>query len=180
VNSLRDLLARPLREQHPLVRAAFVLVPVLGAWAIVTGGLHDGRQSDGGSPPPNVPAAPVIAGAQTGAPPQSRPAAAPPGVRRAATSFVESYLPVLYGTARPSSLRSATAEVRHGLTSSARSERSARHPIPRVVALELVSQTAHSALASATVDDGVGPRYRLIFTVERRRKRWVVTNLASD
>lgn len=104
--------------------------------------------------------------------------------RQAATvvrRFLSGYLPYLYGRTPASRVTPVTPSVARTLRSgSARVTPAQRRRHPRVAALHVTGQTAHSALATVQVADGGPAPYQLTLTVERRDGRWTITDLGDD
>lgn len=133
--------------------------------------------------PPPVPAAPgpIITGR---APPTASDPLTPAqrrAAKRAVRRFLRGYLPYLYGRAPARRVKPVTPSVAQALASgSARMTPAQRHRHPRVSRLKVTGQTAGSALAAVRVQDGGPAPFQLTLTVERRRGRWVISDLGDD
>jgi len=159
---------------------AIITAGVLVAITLVIVGLRSGgeRLDVGVRTRPSVPLVVRGVGQQPAMPtlgPAERSAA-----RRTAVKFVRSYLPVLYGQARAQDVASATVHLRRSLREVRQPPRAVRRRHPRLQDLELTAQTRRSMVARATIRDGVAPPFGVIFTIERRGRAWIVSDLASD
>lgn len=101
--------------------------------------------------------------------------------RAAAQAFLNSYLAVSYGRAKPEKLRSATGSLRARLQAQApRVPPGVTARRPRVVALRLESVADDQVRATATVDDGDVAAYPLFATLARRENgRWVAISVGG-
>jgi hypothetical protein len=98
--------------------------------------------------------------------------------RDRARRFLRGYLAFSYGHGRVSEIRDADPRLLRALRDQ-RVPPAARQRRPRIVALQLRESTPGVAQATATVADGSGIRYPLVFYLERRSRGWVVTRLAD-
>jgi hypothetical protein len=104
-----------------------------------------------------------------------------PGVsaaRAPARRFLEGYLAFSYGHGRLSSIRDADPQLLRALTGQ-RVPPAARKRHPRILALRVQESAPGVAQATATIVDGSGVRYPLVFYLERPSRGWVVTRLAG-
>lgn len=153
------------------------LVVVIVLLVVVLGGGDDRA----GTPVRQVPPTPVVVGGgERGAAPAELSPAERGAARRAAFVFARSYIPVLYGRAEPAQLVGATRHLRRSLREAERPPAGVRRRHAQLRGVELTVQSARSVVASATVRDGVTAPFRVVFTVELRDGRWVVSDLASD
>lgn len=99
--------------------------------------------------------------------------------QRAAIAFAHSYAASIYRPGPPR-LRSASGRLAQTLARASVSIPATRVGLhPRVTDLRLQPESAGSALATATIDDGKSPPFSVPFSVQRRGSRWVVTALAG-
>ena len=168
-------------KQSPGRSVAIVTAGVLVAITLVIVGLTSGGERAQEPAPVRAPAPVVVGGGDEQR--SATPALSNAGraaARRTALAFARSYLPILYGQAPAQRVAKATTYVRRSLREVRRPPRDVRRRRPRLQGLELTVQTSRSALARATVRDGVAPPFAVIFTVERRDNGWVVSGLAND
>jgi hypothetical protein len=160
---------------------AIITAGVLVAITLVIVGLTSGGERAQDPVPTRAPAPVVVVGG--GEQRSATPALSDAGraaARQTALAFARSYVPILYGQAPARHVAKATRYVRQSLRGARRPPRDVRRRHPRLQGLELTVQTSRSALARATVRDGVSPPFAVIFTVERRDNGWVVSGLAND
>jgi hypothetical protein len=98
-------------------------------------------------------------------------------VRAVARQFLVSYLRVLYGRAWAGAIIAVTPELRRQLSLG----RALVTPVersrdPHLVALQLVGTTPGFAVATATVNDTGVVLYRLRFSLQEQRGRWLVVD----
>jgi hypothetical protein len=171
-----DRLRRPLREQ-PLV-AALLAVVVLTIGEILVATTTTGRLADPGPPPPVLSTPnPVITptSGQNNPPPTDM-----PGARQAAQVFLDSYVRVLYGRRRASSVHGVDAHVRASLQGVEAAPRASADRRPRVTALAARPEGARRVLMVATIADQVSRAYRIVFAVTRAPDgAWLVSELAN-
>jgi hypothetical protein len=173
---MADRLRRPLREQ-PLVAAGLAVV-VLTVGAVLVAATAAGRRADPGPTPP-VPSTPGPVITRTSGQ-NSPPPTDMPGARRAARVFLDSYVPVLYGRRRASSVRGVDAHVRASLRGAAPAPRASADRRPLVTALAARAEGARRVLMVATIADRVSRAYRIVFAVTRAPDgAWLVSELAN-
>jgi hypothetical protein len=98
-----------------------------------------------------------------------------------ALRFLRGYLAYSYGRGRPQAIRAADPQVIAAL-------RQARPRVPpatgrrrpRITSLQVLAQAPGTAQATATITDGSGLQYPLVFYLDRRPSGWTVTRLADD
>lgn len=158
-------------------RPAVTLTLLAVAFAAGCGGDDTSDHSTQSAPP--VPG-PIIGSPQpTGRDPLSRAERA--AARTATRRFLAGYLPYLYGQGRASQVQPVSASVARTLRAGrARITPAQAARRPNVRALEVVGQSANSALATVTVADGGPAPYRLTLTVERRERRWLIADLGDE
>jgi hypothetical protein len=183
-----DGLAGVLNWLDRLPRAARVgamlVVPLLLLGALVASfALAPGRER----PPTREPDAQPQRSAPRLVPP-SRPTAAPgmhePPLSAAtdpALGFLRGYLAYSYGRGRLDSIRDAD----RNLISALRRNRirvppAARKRRPRITSLQVIPQAENTAQATATINDGSGLQYPLVFYLDRRSSGWTVTRMGDD
>jgi hypothetical protein len=172
---MADRLRRPLREQ-PLVAAGLVVV-VLAVGAVVATTATGRRAAPGPTRPVLSTPSPVITrtSGRNNPPPTDM-----PGARRAARVFLDSYVPVLYGRRRASSVRGVDAHVRASLRGAAPAPRASADRRPLVTALAARAESARRVLIVATIGDRVGRAYRVVFALTRAPDgAWLVSELAN-
>lgn len=99
-------------------------------------------------------------------------------VRRAASRFLEGYLPFAYGRASARSVRALTPALRRQLIREhAQLTPVERRRHPRVVSLEAAGRATGVVLATALVEDGGITTYPLRLTMQRIADAWVVTGV---
>ena len=95
--------------------------------------------------------------------------------RRVAERFLAGYLPFAYGRRSAPAVGDVTSALRRQLLRErARLTPVERHRRPRVLSLQLVSTEPTFVVATAVIDDGGVPAYRLLFTLQREAGRWAV------
>ena len=98
-----------------------------------------------------------------------------------ALGFLRGYLAYSYGRGPLDAIRGADrrliASLRH---SRPRVPPAARKRHPDVTTLQVVAQAPGAAQATATIADGSGPQYPLVFYLDRRPGGWMVTRLGDD
>lgn len=101
--------------------------------------------------------------------------------QRAARRFITSYLPVLYGRAKPQTVSGATAALRTDLRRNVRRLPPAmQERTPRIEGLDVVRQAEGAVQATATIADGDVSTFPLIFYLERGPRGWRATSLGDD
>jgi hypothetical protein len=101
--------------------------------------------------------------------------------RVAGRRFLAGYLPYLYGRGSARSVVGVLPTVATALRKNhPRVTPAQRRRHPQVRFLTLRPQTRTSILATARIIDGGIAAYGLTFTLERRGRRWLVSDLASD
>jgi hypothetical protein len=117
--------------------------------------------------------------------PRSTVPAAPEPALSAATSpalrFLRGYLAYSYGRGPVHAIRAADPQLIAALRQArARVPPAARTSRPRSTTLQVLPQAPGTAQATATINDGSGPGYPLVFYLDRRPSGWTVTRLADD
>jgi hypothetical protein len=120
--------------------------------------------------------------------PPSRPAATETSQEPALSSashpalgFLRGYLAFSYGRGTVDAIRNADRRLIASLREShARIPPAERKRHPRVATLQIVPQAHGAVQATATITDGSGPQYPLVFYLDRRPSGWVVTRLGDD
>ena len=164
-----------LRLAHAAMVLGALVVVALVVVALSSGGGNEGSE------PLNRPSSPiVINGDDVPRRTVELTAAQRASARRSALVFARSYIPVLYGRAEPAQLVRATRHLRRSLREARRPPVGVRRRHAQLRGLELTVQSERSIVATATVWDGVAAPFRVVFTVELRDGRWVVSDLASD
>jgi hypothetical protein len=98
----------------------------------------------------------------------------------AATQFLDSYLPVLYGRGQIAMVTAVTGDLRRRWRSRPPTvSPGARRLRPVVQALTTYPQTPRSAQAVALIADGGTVNYPLSFDLRLKHGRWLVTALAD-
>ncbi len=181
---LRHSLHRPLADQPRWVPAALTALALITALAVALTAHSDHSRQNARRPAAPAPSPVLNPPRAPNASPAPGPAISPEELARArhvSRTFLTSYLPVLYGHAKPTTLIDTTPAVRRGLTASRRVPKAVRDRRPRLTALAAQPQTNTSVLMTATVNDGVIAPFRLIFLIQRQPDgRWLITNLAND
>jgi hypothetical protein len=98
--------------------------------------------------------------------------------RAPARRFLEGYLAFSYGHGRLSSIRDADRRLLRSLGGQ-RVPSAARKRRPRILALRVQESAPGVVRAAATIADGSGVRYPLIFYLDHRPRGWLVTRLAD-
>jgi hypothetical protein len=177
-----------LDRLSPGARGALIVVsPLLLLAALVAAFAIAPHGRGGGAPPPHSSTTDHPRTQPTLIPP-SRPAPATASTEPAlsaatgpALRFLRDYLAYSYGRVSLTAIRNADP----GLIASLRRAHprvppAARKRRPRVTTLQVLSQAPSAAQATATISDGSGPQYPLIFYLDRRPGGWVVTRLGDD
>jgi hypothetical protein len=177
-----------LDRLSPGARGALIVVsPLLLLAALVAAFAIAPHGRGGGAPPPHSSTTDHPRTQPTLIPP-SRPAPATASTEPAlsaatgpALRFLRDYLAYSYGRVSLTAIRNADP----GLIASLRRAHPrvpppARKRRPRVTTLQVLSQAPSAAQATATISDGSGPQYPLIFYLDRRPGGWVVTRLGDD
>lgn len=162
------------RRRAVLVGGAATALVALGVWAAVRPAHQPAARTSVALP---APAGPIVAVRRRVVISPAQLAQAQMSARR----FLAGYLPYVYGRARARSVQAvlpsvATALRRYRPHVTPAQQR--RHP--RVRALALQPQTTASIQVTATIADGGVAPYALSFTLERRGRHWLVSDLASD
>jgi hypothetical protein len=98
-----------------------------------------------------------------------------------ALRFLHGYLASSYGRGRVQAIRAASRELIAALRRGRpRVPPAARTRRPRIASLQVLSQAPGTAQATATISDGSGVEYPLVFHLDRRASGWTVTRLADD
>jgi hypothetical protein len=92
--------------------------------------------------------------------------------------FLQGYLAFSYGHGRASAITDADPQLLRTLADQ-RVPAAARRRRPRIMALRVAQSVPGVAQATATVADGSGVRYPLVFYLERRPAGWLVARLAG-
>jgi hypothetical protein len=95
-----------------------------------------------------------------------------------ARRFLQGYLAFSYGHGPVSAIRDADPQLLQALAGQ-RVPPAARKRRPRITALRVEESAPDVAQATATIADGSGVRYPLVFYLERRPRVWLVTRLAD-
>jgi hypothetical protein len=101
-----------------------------------------------------------------------------PAARAPARRFLEGYLAFSYGHGRLSAIADADPLLLRALQGQ-RVPPAARKRHPRILALRVDESAPGVARATATIADGSGIRYPLVFYLDRRPAGWLVTRLAD-
>jgi hypothetical protein len=101
-----------------------------------------------------------------------------PAARAPARRFLEGYLAFSYGHGRLSAIADADRLLLRALQGQ-RVPPAARKRHPRILALRVEQSAPGVARAAATIADGSGIRYPLVFYLDRRPAGWLVTRLAD-
>jgi hypothetical protein len=124
-------------------------------------------------------------GKATATPEPEKPAGGDVGDRQVAAAidpargFIESYVAIAYGRARPRAIRGADPKlVRTLVAGRSRVSPAQRKRHPRVVALRVTAFSPDVAQATAVVADGA-VRYPLVFFLDHRHGGWLVTQMAD-
>ena len=120
--------------------------------------------------------------------PPSRPAPAPmaqePALSAAtdpAVRFLRGYLAYSYGRGSVRAIRDADPKLIASLRRARpRVPPAARKRRPRITTLQVLPQALGTAQATATIADGSGLQYPLVFYLDRRPGGWTVTRLGDD
>ena len=168
-------------------RALIVVSPLLLLAALVAAFAIAPHGRGGGAPPPHPSTTDHPLTQPTLIPP-SRPAPATASTEPAlsaatgpALRFLRGYLAYSYGRGPLTAIRNADP----GLIASLRRAHprvppAARKRRPRVTTLQVLPQARSAAQATATISDGRGPQYPLVFYLDRRPGGWTVTRLGDD
>lgn len=135
--------------------------------------LHGSHPSSGVNP-----SAPLVLNPEQGT---SSSTAEEPSVeaQQVARGFLASYLPVLYGRRPAKTIVDADQHVLASLASASHTPPAPRRSHPRMTDLAASRQGDGSVLEIATINDGVSPAYRIVFTVAEQDSAWRVTQLAN-
>jgi hypothetical protein len=99
----------------------------------------------------------------------------------AALRFLRGYLAFSYGRGPLHAIRDADPQLIASLhRAHPRVPPAARNRRPRVTTLQVLPQRRSTAQATATISDGRGPHYPLVFYLDRRPGGWTVTRLGDD
>ena len=185
-----DRIARALNALDRLPRtprrALMALIPLLLLAALVAMFAIAASRGGGGTTAP-TPAARhrPTAGALVPARQPAPAAAAHELARSAATDpalrFLRGYLAYSYGRGRLQAIRTATPELIAALRRAhPRVAPAARARRARITTVQVLAQAPGTAQATATITDGSGLQYPLVFYLDRRASGWTVTRLADD
>lgn len=98
-----------------------------------------------------------------------------------ALGFLRSYLAFSYDRGTVDAIRHADRSLIASLRDShSHVPPAARERHPHVTTLQIVPQARGTVQATATVADGSGPQYPLVFYLDRRPGGWIVTRLGDD
>jgi hypothetical protein len=182
VDRLRIFLNRPLRDSDR-PRLFALAVAVIAAVAAAFALLDDAGSTPTVAPPerPAAAAPPPAASAPPAPPAQDPP---PPATRadiatlkRAASRFLEGYLPYTYGA--PPRIAGASAELRRRLARERpRVPPAERRRRPRVEHLQAEGASRRRADVAALVSDGTR-RYTVLLELSRTADRWRVIDVGS-
>ncbi|MGH2945812.1 MAG: hypothetical protein ACRDPC_06045 [Solirubrobacteraceae bacterium] len=170
---------RGVRRGVMLILPLLLLAALIATFAIApSGGSHRAPQRPAHEPQP--PAPKLVPPSKSTPPPGSREpalsAATDPALR-----FLRGYLAYSYGRGSIDAIRDANPELIASLRRArARVPPAARKRLPRITTLQVLPQAPNTAQATATVDDGSGAQYALIFYLDRRARGWTVTRLGDD
>jgi hypothetical protein len=168
-------------------RALIVVSPLLLLAALVAAFAIAPHGRGGGASPPHLSTTDHPLAQHTIIPP-SRPApttaSTEPGLSDAtgpALRFLRGYLAYAYGRGPLWAIRDADPRLIASLRRAhPRVPPAARKRRPRVTTLQVLPQARSAAQATATISDGSGPQYPLIFYLDRRPGGWIVTRLGDD
>lgn len=174
-----DRVPRLARRALVVVIPLLFLATLLGAFAIAP----HGRRA--GAPTRHVVDRPT---AQPRLAPPSRPAPTEKSreprlstATGAALRFLRGYLAFSYGRGPLHAIRDADPRLIASLRRAhPRVPPAAHNRRPRVTTLQVLPQTRTTAQATATISDGHGPQYPLVFYLDRRPGGWTVTRLGDD
>jgi len=185
-----DRIARVLNALDGLPRAArralmIVIPPLLLAALVATFAIApSGRGGDAPARRPTAQHRPPGTAVVPPSRPPPAPAAHEPALSAAtdpALRFLRGYLAYSYGRGRVQAIRDADPK----LIASLRQPRprvppAARTRRPRITTLQVLPQAPGTAQATATIGDGSGLQYPLVFYLDRRAGGWTVTRLGDD
>lgn len=167
-----DRLARLLTGLDTLPRGARRLLAVLGPLLLFGLLVASLALAPSGGPPAQRPSSGDRGRAQPRSEPDVSVASGP------ARRFLRGYLVFSYGHGRVSAIGDADPQLLRSLAGQ-RVPPAARTRRPRIVALRMEESARGVVQATATIADGSGVRYRLVFYLERRSRGWLVTRLAD-
>jgi hypothetical protein len=184
-DGLADLLGRVERLPRAVRIGAMLVVPLLllgalvASFALAPGGeLHSRAWHAPGAPAQRPPARLV--------PPSRTPTPATRDVPLSAATdpalrFLRGYLAYAYGRGTLEGIRDADSTLIRTLRRNhVRVPPAARGRRARITSLHVIAQAHYAAQATATIDDGGGRRYPLVFYLDRRPGGWTVTRLGND
>jgi hypothetical protein len=184
-----DRIARALNALDDLPstarRALMVSVPLLSAGAFVAA-FALAPSGHGGDAPAHRPVRQRPAGAPVVVAPHPLPAAAARNhslstATDRALRFLRGYLAYSYGRGHLRAIPAADPKLLAALDRAhPRVPPAARTRRPRITTLQVLPQAPGTAQATATITDGSGLQYPLVFYLDRRPSGWIVTRLADD
>jgi hypothetical protein len=99
----------------------------------------------------------------------------------AALRFLRGYLAFSYGRGPLDAIRDADPRLIASLRRAhPRVPPAARNRRPRVTTLQVLPQARSTAQATATISDGRGPQYPVVFYLDRSQDGWTVTRVGDD
>jgi len=175
-----DGLPRSARRALMAVIPPLLLAAVVATFAIAPsgrGGDAPARQPSAQHRPTDAPAAPIPRPAWAAAARESVLSEATDSALR----FLRGYLAYSYGRGRLQAIRDASPKLIAALGQARpRVPPAARSRRPRLTTLQVLPQAPGTAQATATISDGSGLQYPLVFSLDRRPSGWTVTRLADD